>query len=139
MEYKHTFLTLLKLFSKILCHVFIVMLQLCLYSTYSSFHVINVCNQGKTLLSSCTFLYRNRVDKRGLDLYGLILITGTAVAQWLRCCATNRKVAGSIPTGVSVFFVDINSFRSHCGPGVDSASNRNEHEVYLLGVKVAGA
>ena len=22
---------------------------------------------------------------------------GTAVAQWLRCCATNRKVAGSIP------------------------------------------
>ena len=24
---------------------------------------------------------------------------GTAVAQWLRCCATNRKVAGSIPAG----------------------------------------
>ena len=23
-----------------------------------------------------------------------------AVAQWLRCCATNRKVAGSIPDGV---------------------------------------
>jgi hypothetical protein len=29
---------------------------------------------------------------------------GTAVAQWLRCCATNRKVAGSIPAGVSVDF-----------------------------------
>jgi len=25
---------------------------------------------------------------------------GTAVAQWLRCCAINRKVAGSIPDGV---------------------------------------
>jgi len=25
-----------------------------------------------------------------------ILHSGTAVAQWLRCCATNRKVAGSI-------------------------------------------
>jgi len=25
--------------------------------------------------------------------------TGTALAQWLRCCATNRKVAGSIPVG----------------------------------------
>ena len=25
---------------------------------------------------------------------------GTAVAQCLRCCATNRKVAGSIPAGV---------------------------------------
>ena len=28
--------------------------------------------------------------------------TGTAVAQWLRCCATNLKVAGSIPDGVIV-------------------------------------
>ena len=32
---------------------------------------------------------------------------GTAVAQWLRCCATNRKVAGSIPDGVMEFFTDI--------------------------------
>ena len=27
-------------------------------------------------------------------------LSGTAVAQWLRCCATNRSVAGSIPDGV---------------------------------------
>ena len=26
------------------------------------------------------------------------------MAQWLRCCATNRKVAGSIPAGVSGIF-----------------------------------
>ena len=45
---------------------------------------------------------------------------GTAVAQWLRCCATNRKVVGSIPAGVS---------------GVDSASNRNEYQEHFLGVK----
>ena len=32
---------------------------------------------------------------------------GTAVAQWLRCCATNRKVAGSIPAG------DIGIFHRH--------------------------
>ena len=32
---------------------------------------------------------------------------GTAVAQWLRCCATNRKVAGSIPGGVTGNFIDI--------------------------------
>jgi len=25
------------------------------------------------------------------------------------------------------------SFRSHYGPGVDSASNRNEYQVYFLG------
>jgi hypothetical protein len=32
----------------------------------------------------------------------------TAVAQWLRYCATNQHVAGSIPD-VMEFFIDINS------------------------------
>jgi len=62
-------------------------------------------------------------------------LLGTVVAQWLRYCATNRKVAGSIPACVSGFFIDIKSFRSHYGPGVDSASNRNEYQEYFLGVK----
>jgi hypothetical protein len=31
------------------------------------------------------------------------------------------------------------SFRSHCVPGVDSASNRNEYQEFFLGVKTAGA
>ena len=64
---------------------------------------------------------------------------GLAVAQWLRCCATNRKVAGSIPAAVSGFFIGIKSFRSHYGPGVNSASNRNEYQEYFLEVKAAGA
>ena len=58
---------------------------------------------------------------------------GTAAAQWLRCCATNRKVAGSIPAGVIEIFIDIKSFRSHYGSWVDSASNRNEYQEYFLG------
>jgi len=37
------------------------------------------------------------------------------------------------------FFVDIKYFRSHYGPGVDSASNRNEYQEHFLGVKAAGA
>ena len=61
------------------------------------------------------------------------------MVMWLRSCATNRKVADLIPDGVSGFFIDIKSFRSHCGPGVDSASNRNEYKEYVLGVKAAGA
>ena len=61
------------------------------------------------------------------------------MAQWLRCCATNRNIAGSIPTGVSGFVTDIKSFRSHYGPAVDSASNRNEYQEYFLAVKAAGA
>jgi hypothetical protein len=35
------------------------------------------------------------------------------------------------------FFLDI-IFLSHYGPGVDSASNRNEYEVYFLEIKAAG-
>ena len=64
---------------------------------------------------------------------------GTEVAQWLRCCATNRKVAGSIPASVSGFFIETKSFRSHYGSGVDSASNRNEYQEHFLGVKATGA
>ena len=49
------------------------------------------------------------------------------------------KVAGSIPAGVSGFFIDIKSLRSYYGPGVDSSSNRNEYHEYFLEVKAAGA
>jgi len=63
---------------------------------------------------------------------------GTAVSQWLKCCATNLKVAGSISAVVSGFFIDTKSFRSHHGPGVDSASSRNEYQEYFMGVNAAG-
>jgi predicted metal-binding protein len=33
---------------------------------------------------------------------------GSAVAECLRYCATNQKVAGSFPDGVMEFFIDIN-------------------------------
>jgi len=78
--------------------------------------------------------------RQQLNLYSAVQSdSGTAVAQWLRCCATNRKVVGSIPASVSGFFIDIKSFRSHYGPGVESVSNRTEYQKYFLGVKAAGA
>jgi hypothetical protein len=41
----------------------------------------------------------------GLELFNDLLATkGTAVAQWLRYCATNRKVPGSIPDGITGIF-----------------------------------
>jgi len=53
---------------------------------------------------------------------------------------TNRKVAGSIPADViGIFHWHKNSFRSHYGPGVDSASNGNEYQEHFLGVKAVGA
>jgi hypothetical protein len=39
-----------------------------------------------------------------VQLLSLLKLTGTAVAQWLRHCATNRKVFGSIPDGVIGIF-----------------------------------
>jgi len=69
----------------------------------------------------------------------LYMYYGTAVAQWLRRCATNLKIAGLIPADVSGFFIDIKSLRSHYGPAVDSASNTNEYQEHFLGVKAAGA
>ena len=39
---------------------------------------------------------------------------------------------------VNIFFIDVKSFRLHYGPGVDSASNRDEYQKYFLGVKAAG-
>ena len=40
----------------------------------------------------------------GVFVAPYVVCRGTAVEQWLRCCATNRKVAGSIPDGVIGIF-----------------------------------
>jgi hypothetical protein len=56
---------------------------------------------------------------------------GARWRSWLSHCATSRKVAGSIPDGV----IGIFHFRPHCGLGVDSSSNRNEYQKYILGGK----
>ena len=85
---------------------------------------------------------QSKKEKRGrieFDKWVLLFGLGTAVAQWLRCCATHRKVAGSIPACVSGFFIDVKSFRSHYDHGVDSTSNVNEYQEYFLGVKAACA
>ena len=37
------------------------------------------------------------------------------------------------------FFIEVKPFRSHYGPGVDSASNRNEYQQRFVVVKAAGA
>jgi hypothetical protein len=57
-----------------------------------------------------TFTLEVRTDRLSRNLgnykYRLSNITegGTAVAEWLRYCATNREVAGSIPDGVIGIF-----------------------------------
>jgi hypothetical protein len=59
--------------------------------------------------------------------------TGHAVAKLVEATRyTIRKVAVSIPNSVIGIF-HCQSFRTHYGPGIDSASNRNDHQEYFLG------
>jgi hypothetical protein len=51
--------------------------------------------------------------------------------------ALSRKVAGSSPRDVIRFLQLTKSFQSHYGPGVDSASNRNEYQATSWGLKVS--
>jgi hypothetical protein len=55
-------------------------------------------------VSCSTFANRIHSLDGFLTFLGLPAFTGSAVAQWLRYCATNRKVAGSIPDGVTGIF-----------------------------------
>jgi hypothetical protein len=52
----------------------------------------------------------------------VFLLRGTLWRSWLRHCASSRKVAGSIPDGVICTMA----------VEVDSASNRNEYQEYIL-------
>ena len=62
----------------------------CVWSTiYCISALVTQCIKSNILLQLVTFGYMFRPY---------------AVAQWLRCCATNRKVDGSIPAGVIGFF-----------------------------------
>jgi hypothetical protein len=62
----------------------------------------------------------------------LNILRSTRWRSWFRRCATSRKVAASM---VSVELSLTYSFRPHYGPGVDSASGRNEYQEYFLGHK----
>ena len=55
-------------------------------------------------MSAKRLIFTRRSTGRDNKYHGLLNSQGTAVAQWLRCCATNRKIAGSIPDGVVGIF-----------------------------------
>ena len=67
------------------------------------------------------------------------LLWGTAVAQWLKCCSTNKKVAVSIPDGVIGIFHWHNP--SDCTMALGSTQPLTEMSTrnISLGVKAADA
>ena len=66
-------------------------------------------------------------------------IDDPSVSHWLRCCATNRKIGGSIAAGVIGIFHWHKILPIALWSQGDSASSRNEYQEHFLGVKTAGA
>ena len=73
----------------------------------------NICKNSATRYPIETIILKccltTNLEKSSLSNYHYYLLSVTyyvniAVAQWLRCCATNQKVAGSIPAGVIGIF-----------------------------------
>ena len=54
----------------------------------------------------CLYIYKHTYTYTRANEIGILPppTVGTAVANWLMCCATNRKVARSIPAGVIGIF-----------------------------------
>jgi hypothetical protein len=75
------------------------------------------------------------------DMYKWNMCTtkrGGARCWWRSCfrhCATSRKVAGSIPDGITGIFHCLNLSGRTYGPGVGLASNIKEYQEYCLGGK----
>ena len=60
------------------------------------------------------------------------------MAQWLRCCATNRKVAGSIPDGVIGIFHGHNPSDRIMALGSTQPLTEMSTRRISLGVNAAG-
>jgi hypothetical protein len=69
---------------------------------------------------------------------GSVILTGENRNTRSKCCVYVGGSGTALQTGRSRVGFSLGSlknfhFRQHCGPGVDSASNRNEYHQYLLG------
>jgi hypothetical protein len=91
------------------------------------------------LYSASYFLLRtSKSPEFGTILTSRTADRGTRYRSWLRHYATSRKVAGSIPDEVIRFF-KWQSFQLHYGPGVYSASKRNECQESSWRLRAASA
>jgi hypothetical protein len=91
--------------------IIIIVIILVITFKHGIYNYIPETNHVTAVYSVATVLYLQFVlNVMLLSMLNMLctLTLGTAVAQWLRYCATNQKVAGSIPDGVMGYFIDIN-------------------------------
>ena len=63
-----------------------------------------VLSKGSGDTADMGTMKRTKIFGKEIFNWSITFKRGTAVAHWLRCCATNQKVAGSIPAGVIGIF-----------------------------------
>ena len=101
-------------------------------------------NQGLYKLSYVTPVPKRiptlRPTKRQSEIKGPHLQTmGHVVAQLVEALSSKPEGRGFDSRWCHWNFSWTQTFQSHYGPGVDSASNRNKYQEYFLGVKADGA
>jgi len=69
----------------------------------------------------------------------LLKVGGHVVVQFVEALRYKPEGRGFHYRWRHCNFLLTQSFWPHYGPGVDSASNRNEYQEYFLGIKAAGA
>ena len=85
--------------------------------------------RSRTVQTVVQSLYRLSYPQPPTYIYGG---GGTRWHSWFKHCATSPKFVVSIPDGGLWNFSLTRSCRPHYGPGVDSATNGNEYQKYLL-------
>jgi hypothetical protein len=96
-------------------------------------HYETTANQLKIpngILHNCILLQTKYTTSRSYKWRLLSARGDTLWHSWLRHCATGRE-----GHEFDWDFSSTQSFLPHCGLGVESASNRNEYQGYLLGGK----
>jgi hypothetical protein len=69
----------------------------------------------------------------------ILIVLGYAAAQLVEALRCNSGGHGFNSRWCHWNFSLTQSFQPHCGRGVDSGSNGNEHQEHFLGVKATGA
>jgi hypothetical protein len=90
------------------------------------------CNSSKGV--GCNFVVASYYTIRPLQDWGPLM-----VAQWLGYCATNRKVAGSIPDGVIAIFHSHNPSDRTTALGSTQPLTEMRTRNISWGIKAAGA
>ena len=105
----------------------------CVYSAKVSGCISEVCPLS-VIMSFFLVLWNLRFSSFNI-INLLILAMGHAVAQLVEVLRYKPEGRGFDSRWCHWTFSLTQSFRPHCGPEVDSASNRNEYQVYFLGAK----